>query len=115
MKHLGTIIGAALAGMFVMTVWGAFAGPYGIAGGWFAGFAIITPMWYLNHFLGTMNNEGAFVDQGVAIGVCGTFRTVFEQGDIQPFVDALPTLSIVLVGACVGGITAALIQKAKTA
>lgn len=115
MKHLGTIIGAGLAGLFVMTVWGAFAGAYGIAGGWFAGLAIIAPMWYLNHFYGAMNNEGAFIDQGMAIGTCGTFIPVWQQGSIQPFVDALPTLGIVIVGAAVGGITAGLLQKAKQA
>lgn len=111
MKHLGTIIGAGLAGLFVMTVWGAFAGAYGIAGGWFAGLAIIAPMWYMNHFLGIMDNPGGFIDQGMAIGVTGTFIPVWSEGSIQPFVDALPTLGIVIVGAAVGGITAGLLQK----
>lgn len=31
MKHVGTIIGTAKAGIFVMSVWGAFADAYGLA------------------------------------------------------------------------------------
>jgi len=36
-KNIGSIIGFAIAGIFVMSVWGAFAEAYGIFGGWFAG------------------------------------------------------------------------------
>ncbi len=38
---------------------GAFAGEYGIGGGWFAGFAIIGTMWFMNHWIGLINNDGA--------------------------------------------------------
>ncbi len=110
MKHLGTIIGTAIAGMFVMSVWGAFAGAYGIAGGWFAGLLIIGTMWFMNHALGLVNNDGAFVDMAVGIGMAGTMRDVFMNGG-QVFVDALPTLIIVLIGGIVGGFTAAKLEK----
>ena len=46
MNSLRTIIGTAIAGIFVMCVWGAFAKAYGIGGGWFAGFIIISTMWW---------------------------------------------------------------------
>ena len=115
MKHLGTILGAAIAGMFVMSVWGAFAGAYGIGGGWFAGFIIISTMWYMNHFLGIHNNDGAWVDMALGIGVAGTFRAVFEAGSMQPFIDSIPTLAVVMIGGACGGITAGLLQKSKSA
>jgi hypothetical protein len=70
-------------------------------------------MWYLNHFFGAMNNEGAFIDQGMGIGTAGTFVAVFQQNSIEPFVSALPTLLVVIIGAAVGGATAALLQKSK--
>ncbi len=110
MKHLGTIIGTAIAGIFVMSVWGAFAEAYGIGGGWFAGFAIIGTMWFLNHFVGIMSNEGAWVDMALGIGVAGTTRDIFSNG-IQVGIDSLPTLLVVIIGGIVGGITAAKIEK----
>jgi hypothetical protein len=110
MKHLGTVIGACIAGMFVMSVWGAFAGAYGIGGGWFAGLIIIGSMWFLNHFVGIINNDGAFVDQAVGIGVAGFMRVVFIEG-AQAGIDSLPTLLVVCLGGLVGGITAAKLQQ----
>lgn len=105
MKHIGTIIGTAIAGMFVMSVWGAFAGAYGIGGGWFAGFIIIGTMWFMNHYIGVHNNDGAWVDMALGIGVCGTMRDVFSQG-AQVGIAALPTLIVVLVGGILGGYAA---------
>ncbi|QZY53675.1 Lin0368 family putative glycerol transporter subunit [Crassaminicella profunda] len=105
MKHIGTICGTAIAGMFVMSVWGAFSDAYGIAGGWFAGLAIIGIMWFLNHFLGVHNNDGAWIDMALGIGVCGTMRDVFRHG-VDAGISSLPTLGVVIVGAIVGGLTA---------
>ncbi len=113
MKHLGTIIGTAIAGMFVMGVWGAFVGPYGIAGGWFAGFLIIGVMWYMNHYIGILNNEdgAAFVDMATGIGVAGLARDAFLAGSFAPISTSMITLIIVIAGGVTGGITAGLIQK----
>lgn len=58
---------------------GAFAEAYGIFGGWFAGLAIISIMWFMNHFLGLVANEGAFVDMAAGIAVTGTLRTYFSM------------------------------------
>lgn len=110
MKHLGTIIGTCIAGMFVMSVWGAFASKYGIGGGWFAGFAIIGTMWFLNHFVGIHNNDGAWVDMALGIGTAGFMRVVFIEG-VPAGVASLPTLLVVILGGIVGGVTAAQIQK----
>lgn len=110
MKHLGTILGAAIAGIFVMSVWGAFATAYGIGGGWFAGFAIISTMWYLNHFIGIHNNDGAWVDMALGIGVAGTMAPVFRSG-IQVGIDAIPTLLVVILGGIAGGYAAVLMER----
>ncbi|MDF2548092.1 MAG: hypothetical protein K0R93_2990 [Anaerosolibacter sp.] len=113
MKNFRTMVGGAIAGMFVMSVWGAFAGAYGIAGGWFAGFAIIGTMWFMNHYVGVLHNPdgGAWVDMALAIGVCGTLRPVFSAGSITPLVESIPTLVIVILGGMAGGIVAAMFQK----
>jgi len=113
MRHVGTILGTAIAGMFVMSVWGAFAGAYGIGGGWFAGFAIISIMWYLNHYIGIHNNHGAWVDMALGIGVAGTMRDVFSSG-IQVGIDALPTLAVVILGGLAGGYFAVQLEKVNS-
>ncbi|MBB6218857.1 hypothetical protein HNQ80_005032 [Anaerosolibacter carboniphilus] len=110
MKYVRTTLGYAIAGIFVMSVWGAFAGKYGIAGGWFAGFAIIGSMWFLNHFLGLIDNPGAFVDMALGIGICGTMRDVFMKGT-EAAVASMPTLIIVILGGMTGGIVAVMCQK----
>jgi hypothetical protein len=105
LKHVGTILGTAIAGMFVMSVWGAFAGEYGIGGGWFAGMAIIGTMWFMNHWIGIINNDGAFVDMATGIGVAGTTKVMFLDG-FSAGTAALPTLLITLAGGAVGGFMA---------
>ncbi len=67
-------------------------------------------MWFLNHYVGIINNDGAAVDQAVGIGVAGFMRVVFIEG-AQAGIDSLPTLSVVLLGGLVGGITAAKLQQ----
>lgn len=110
MKHVGTILGTAIAGMFVMSVWGAFAGAYGIGGGWFAGFIIIGTMWFLNHYIGIHNNDGAWVDMALGIAMAGTMNGVFTNG-IEAGIASMPTLGIVLVGGIAGGYAAFKLEK----
>jgi hypothetical protein len=110
MKHLGTIIGTAIAGIFVMSVWGAFAEAYGIGGGWFAGLIIIGTMWFLNHAVGIINNDGAFVDMAAGIGMAGTMRDVFLHGG-EAFTSSLPTLIVVLLGGITGGFAAVKLEQ----
>ncbi|MBM7613767.1 Lin0368 family putative glycerol transporter subunit [Alkaliphilus hydrothermalis] len=110
MKHVSTMIGTAIAGMFVMSVWGAFVEQGGIIGGWFAGLIIIGTMWLMNHYLGLINNDGAFVDMACGIGMAGFMRGVFENG-IQVGIDSLPTLGLVILGGALGGFAAFKVEK----
>lgn len=95
-----------------MSVWGAFAGEYGIGGGWFAGTLIIGTMWYLNHVIGCHNNDGAWVDMALGIGTAGLMRGVFENG-VSVGIDALPTLFFVAIGGAIGGIAAVGFERYK--
>ncbi|SET28773.1 hypothetical protein SAMN05660297_01925 [Natronincola peptidivorans] len=110
MKHVGTIVGTAIAGMFVMTVWGAFAAEWGIIGGWLAGLVIIGTMWVVNHYVGIHNNDGAWVDMALGIGTVGFMRVVFEQG-AGAGIASIPTLAFVLIGGMIGGFTAFKLEK----
>ncbi|HGF1448477.1 TPA: hypothetical protein ACF9FI_000124 [Streptococcus suis] len=112
MKFLRSTIGYMIAGMIVMSVWGAFANAYGIAGGYFAAFIIIGPMWFMNHYLGLIKHDpdSAFVDMGLGIALCGIFRDGFLYG-FGSVVDSLPTILLVLVGAVLGGLVAAKVEE----
>ncbi len=110
MKHVGTIIGSAIAGMFVMSVWGAFVEQGGVIGGWFAGLIIIGTMWLMNHYVGVINNDGAFVDMACGIGMAGLMRDVFSKG-MQTGIDSLPTLGLVILGGALGGFAAFKVEQ----
>lgn len=114
MRYLASIVGYAIAGCFVMTIWGPFAAAYGILGGWFAGFAIIFLVWTMNHFANIVYNpDGATaIDMATGIGIAGFMRDVFDGGDASL---ALPTLALVLIGGAIGGAAAALFTKAVEA
>ncbi len=116
MQYLRTIVATAIAGIFVMSVWGAFVVKYGIGGGWFAGFAIISVMWFMNHHIGFIENPSgaAFVDMAMAIGIAGTTRDMFMAGSITPGVDAIPTLMLVVLGGITGGIFSAMFNADLT-
>ncbi|MCI3028819.1 hypothetical protein LMF32_06875 [Desemzia sp. C1] len=112
MKFLRSTLGFMIAGMIVMSVWDGFVGSYGIVGGYFAAFIIIGPMWFLNHYVGLIDNpdEFAFVDMAVGIGITGIFRDIFLKGASE-FIDTIPTLLLVMLGATIAGLVAAAIEK----
>ena len=112
MKFVRSTLGYMIAGMIVMSVWGAFANAYGIVGGYFAAFIIIGPMWFMNHYLGLIKHDpdSAFVDMGLGIAICGIFRDAFMNG-FSTVADSLPTILLVIVGAVLGGLVAAKVEE----
>lgn len=112
MKFIRSMIGYMIAGMLVMTAFDAFAGQYGIVGGVFAAFIVIGPMWFMNHYVGLIQNldENAFVDMTVGIGLVGIFRDTFIKG-VPALMDTVPTLALVVLGAVIAGFVAAAIEK----
>ena len=59
---------------------------------------IIIGTMVLNHYVGIINNDGAFVDQAVGIGVAGFMRVVFIEGAQAGF-DS-PTYWLFVLRAC---------------
>ncbi|CQR23730.1 membrane protein [Streptococcus varani] len=112
MKFLRSTIGYMIAGMIVMSVWGAFGNAYGIIGGYFAAFIIIGPMWFMNHYVGLIkqDNDAAFVDMGLGIAIAGIFRDGFLLG-LDKVATSFPTLALVAIGAAIGGFVAAKIEE----
>lgn len=120
MKFFRSTLGYMFAGMIVMTVWGWLAGNYGMLGGFAGAILIIGPMWFMNHYVGLIQNDddAAFVDIALGIAVTGVARDIFSFWLIggsaaagELFVDTLPTLGLVVLGGIIGGVSAALIEK----
>lgn len=111
MKFVRSTLGFMIVGMLVMTAFDAFAEQYGIVGGVFAAFIVIGPMWFMNHYVGLIENVdgNAFVDMAVGIGLTGIFRDTFMKG-IPALVETIPTLSLVVLGAVLAGFVAAAIE-----
>lgn len=114
MKFLRSMVGYMIAGAIVMTVWNEL-GSFGIFGGYLAAGIIIGPMWFMNHYINLTGNEddAAFVDMGLAIGVCGIMRDTMLNGS-EAFMGSLPTIMLVIVGAIVGGVVAAAFEKSMS-
>jgi hypothetical protein len=114
MRYLASIVGYAIAGMFVMNVWGALAGAYGLLGGWFAALVIIFLVWTMNHFANMVYNQdgAAWVDMATGIAVTGTMRDIFDGMDISL---SIPTLVLVIIGGAIGGACGGLFKKAVAA
>lgn len=70
-----------------------------IGGGWFAGLLIIGTMWFLNHELGLINNDGAFVDMAAGIGL---FAASVASGD--SFRKGLTNYIVSLIGGTLGAL-----------
>lgn len=113
MPVLRTAIGGTIAGLFAGGVWGQFAAErYGIIGGWFAAFVIIGLMWFMNHYVGLINNsvEGAFVDMATSIGTACIVRDICLKG-FDKIPASMPTFICLAVGGCIGGYLAHIVQK----
>ena len=107
-KYVGTMVGGAIAGVFVFAIWGLFTKAFGTAGGWLGGPLVVALVWALNHYVGAFHlPDGAVaIDMAVAIGVAGTMNGVFRG---KPIAAALPTLLWMSVGAILGGIFASIV------
>jgi hypothetical protein len=129
MKFLRAVLGFFIAGVFVMAVWGKMAdgtalvgaegakvgiGAFSIFGGWIAAFVIISPMWFMNHFLGmiSQSSDASFVDQGLGIALVGIFRDIFRSdAGVDTFMSSVPTIILVVIGAAIGGYLAFIVKK----
>lgn len=118
MKFLRGVIGYMITGLLVFSSWGQIlSGELGVFGGILAGFLLIGVAWFMNHHLGLIYHapNSGFVDQGLGVGFTGLFQGLFTgllitKDNGKAFFDALPTLVIVVLGACVGGYLAALVE-----
>ncbi len=113
MKRVGTFIGSFIVGLVIMGAWSAFSSNHGVIGGWLAALVIVFPTWFMNHSCGLIAQDGAWVDQGLALGAAGFVKGLVLDG-AGAGIEAMPLLLVVIAGGAVGGILADKIDKLKT-
>lgn len=114
MRVFGSFIGGLMYGLLVFGIWGVLAGTYGLLGGWLAGFIIASTGWFINHYIGLIDNKpgAAAVDQAWGVMTAGVALGVFSG---RPLEAAIPTIALCLIGGTLGGIASAMLQKTMAA
>ncbi len=112
MKFLRGVIGFSLAAIIINTLWGVFVAYFGVLGGYVSAFILTGSMWFLNHYIGIIQNEedAAYIDMGLGIAVSLVVRDMINKGAIS-IISSMPTFFCISVGAILGGIAAGLIEK----
>ena len=111
MKYLSTFIGSAVCGSLAFGVWPEMWKSYGIMGGWLTATIVISICWYMNHWLGIIDNSGdrVWIDQGWPIFSAGVAWAAVRF-DAQ-VVHALPGIVCCFVGGGLGGWAAAAVKR----
>ncbi len=97
------MIGSAICGALVFAIWPEMWKTYGIMGGWLAATILISISWYMNHWLGVIDNpEGKiWVDQGFAVCSAGIAWAIVRFDAIP--LQCLPTLICLALGGALAG------------
>jgi hypothetical protein len=111
MRHFSTIIGSAICGALVFAIWPEMWKSYGIMGGWLAATILISIAWYMNHWLGVIDNPCGkiWVDQGFAVCSAGIAWAIVRF-DAVPL-RCLPTLICLAIGGALAGWAAVHVKK----
>lgn len=109
---LRSTLGFCMAGVILNTAWSIFVNMLGIEGGWISALLLTGTLWYINHYLGIVENkkEAVFIDMGVAVGLCSLVRDSLLNG-ITGFESSIPTFLCVLTGGIIAGVLGGHLQK----
>lgn len=120
-RHLGTFIGGMIVGSLSFGVWPEMWKSYGIMGGFLTATFVIGIAWFMNHYLGVIENPPGklWVDQGLPIlgaGISwGVVRFWPETDGFAYMCSALyktwPTLVFCLLGGALAGWAAHLVKQ----
>lgn len=112
MKFFKSIIGFILAGVLFNKLWIIFTEKFGISGGWIAALVLVAPLWFLNHYIGLIENdkEHAFLDMAFGVAVANLTYELLTKG-VSNFSKSIPTFLCVIIGSILGGLFSALVEK----
>ena len=104
-KHLSTFIGGAIVGSLSFGIWPEMWKTYGIMGGFLTATVVIGIMWYMNHWLGVMDNPKGklWIDQGFPIAASGIVWGLVRFYPNSQFTHIFPTLICCLIGGALAG------------
>lgn len=109
-SYLSTLIGSAICGALVFAIWPEMWKSYGIMGGWLAATILISISWYMNHWLGVIQNPAGkiWVDQGFAVCSAGIAWATVRFG--ATIWRCLPTLICLVIGGALASWAAAQVK-----
>jgi len=110
MKYVSTIIGGAIVGALVYGIWPEMWKSYGIAGGWLAAIFLVGIAWFMNHWLGIIDNPSGkiWIDQGWPIASAGVAWAIVRFGATPTA--AVGTAVCIALGGVLGGLAAAAVK-----
>lgn len=114
MRFLRATLGYFLAGFAVPGFWPYLASPFGYLAGFVAALCLIGPVWYLVHYRGLVYQEAEAiaVDMGGGIAAAVFTRDSLYHG-FSEMLAGLPTLFLMLLGACLGGFLALFLERRR--
>ncbi|WP_160689467.1 hypothetical protein [Clostridium sp. C2-6-12] len=111
-KFLRSIFGFCLSAVVINGFWHVFTDNFGPLGGWLSALIFTGTMWFVNHYIGLVDNteEAIFIDMGLAVGMSTLFRDTIVNG-ISALISSLPTLIFTVIGGALAGIVVGLVKK----
>ena len=111
-SFLKSTLGFGIAAIILNTLWGVITSRIGRKGGWICGFILTGTLWYVNHYLGIVENrkESAFIDMGFAVAICSFSRDFLKNG-LEGIVTSAPTFICVIIGGTIAGVVAGIIKR----
>ncbi len=111
--HASTFIGGAIVGSMAFGIWPEMWKSYGIMGGFMAATIVIGITWYMNHWLGVIENGPGrlWIDQGLAVfgsGIAWAMVRFYPDSHIWQI---MPTLVCCVIGGLLAGWAAFHVKK----
>lgn len=112
MKFFRGTLGFFLAAIVINSFWSVFTNIFGVLGGYISAFILTGSMWFLNHYIGLIENDedSAFIDMALGIAISIVVRDSMIHG-VSSVVSSMPTFAWVTIGAVLGGCSAGVIER----
>lgn len=111
-KVMKSIFGFCLSAVVINGFWHIFTDTFGPLGGWLSALIFTGTMWFVNHYIGLVDNteEAIFIDMGLAVGLSSLFRDTIVNG-INALISSFPTFIFTIIGGVLAGILVGLAKR----
>jgi hypothetical protein len=110
-KFVKSTFGFCLSAVVINGFWSIFTDKFGVLGGWISALIFTGTMWFVNHYMGVVENteEAIFIDMALAVGISSVFRDTIVNGSSALF-NSMPTLICMIIGGILAGTLVGLIK-----